>query len=125
MSKFIRLLTLTLALVCTFISCKKDEDVVYGGKPYSLDGTTWTSSMSEDGEYTSFHFLSGMQYEKRILDKNAILVESEPIGVYRLEMSNGRRLIVFYTNRGSRVNSLFIDYNKGTMQREGDVYWKQ
>ena len=113
-----------VALTTIFVSCKKDEDIE-GGKPYPLAGTTWINRLSGNRGYDVYKFISGETYQRQTLDKNAILVESEPIGVYRLEMSNGRRLIVFYTNRGSRVNSLFIDYNKGTMQREGDVYWKQ
>ncbi|WP_297176968.1 hypothetical protein [uncultured Porphyromonas sp.] len=124
MSKFIRLFVLIIGVVSLFSSCKKDEDIE-GGKPYPLAGTTWINRLSGNRGYDVYKFISGETYQRQTLDKNAILVESEPIGVYRLEMSNGRRLIVFYTNRGSRVNSLFINYNEGTMQREGDVYWKQ
>jgi lipoprotein len=121
MSKFIRIFVLIIGVVSLFSSCKKDEDIE-GGKPYPLAGTTWINRLSGNRGYDVYKFISGETYQRQTLDKNAILVESEPIGVYRLEMSNGRRLIVFYTNRGSRVNSLFIDYNEGTMQREGDVY---
>ena len=124
MSKFIRIFVLIIGVVSLFSSCKKDEDIE-GGKPYPLAGTTWINRLSGNRGYDVYKFISGETYQRQTLDKNAILVESEPIGVYRLEMSNGRRLIVFYTNRGSRVNSLFIDYNEGTMQREGNVYWKQ
>ena len=124
MSKFIRIFVLIIGVVSLFSSCKKDEDIE-GGKPYPLAGTTWINRLSGNRGYDVYKFISGETYQRQTLDKNAILVESEPIGVYRLEMSNGRRLIVFYTNRGSRVNSLFINYNEGTMQREGDVYWKQ
>ncbi len=124
MNKFIRLFILVVGIITLLSSCKKDEDIE-GGKPYPLAGTTWVHRLSRDRGYDVYKFISRETYQRQTLDKNAILVESEPIGVYRLEMSNGRRLIVFYTNRGSRVNSLFIDYNEGTMQREGDVYWKQ
>ena len=124
MNKFIRLFILVVGIITLLSSCKKDEDIE-GGKPYPLVGTTWINRLSGNRGYDVYKFISGETYQRQTLDKNAILVESEPIGVYRLEMSNGRRLIVFYTNRGSRVNSLFIDYNEGTMQREGDVYWKQ
>lgn len=124
MSKFIRLFVLIIGVVSLFSSCKKDEDIE-GGKPYPLAGTTWVNRLSRDRGYDVYKFISGETYQRQTLDKNAILVESEPIGVYRLVTSDGRRLIVFYDNRGSQVNSLFIDYNKGTMQRWGDVYWKQ
>ena len=124
MSKFIRIFVLIIGVVSLLSSCKKDEDIE-GGKPYPLAGTTWISRLSGNRGYDVYKFISGETYQRQTLDKNAILVESEPIGVYRLETFNGRRLIVFYSNRGSRVNSLFIDYNEGTMQREGDVYWKQ
>lgn len=124
MNKFIRLFILVVGIITLLSSCKKDEDIE-GGKPYPLAGTTWINRLSGNRGYDVYKFISGETYQRQTLDKNAILVESEPIGVYRLEMSNGRRLIVFYTNRGSRVNSLFIDYNEGTMQREGDAYWKQ
>ena len=93
--------------------------------PYPRAGTSWIYRLSGNRGYDVYKFISGKTYQRQTLDKNAILVESEPIGVYRLETSDGRRLIVFYDNRGSLVNSLFIDYNKGTMQRWGDVYWKQ
>ena len=124
MNKFIRLFILVVGIVTLLSSCKKDEDIE-GGKPYPLAGTTWINRLSENRGYDVYKFISGKTYQRQTLDKNAILVESEPIGVYRLVTSDGRRLIVFYDNRGSQVNSLFIDYNKGTMQREGDVYWKQ
>ncbi|MFC2755150.1 MAG: hypothetical protein ACFN22_01435 [Porphyromonas pasteri] len=124
MSKFIRLLTFTLALVCTFISCKKDEDVVYGGKPYNLDGTTWTSSMSEDGEYTSFHFLSGMQYEKRILDKNAVLTEVELKGRYDIVKYEGRWRVRLYRGNDPRY-AMYVDFDKGVMTDQGEEYRKQ
>ena len=124
MNKFIRLFILVLGIVSFLSSCKKDEDIE-GGKPYPLAGTTWINRLSENRGYDVYKFISGKTYQRQTLDKNAILVESEPIGVYRLVTSDGRRLIVFYDNRGSQVNSLFIDYNKGTMQRWGDVYWKQ
>jgi len=124
MSKFIRIFVLIIGVVSLFSSCKKDEDIE-GGKPYPLAGTTWISRLSGNRGYDVYKFISRETYQRQTLDKNAILVGSEPIGVYRLETFNGRRLIVFYSNRGSRVNSLFIDYNEGTMEREGDVYWKQ
>ena len=124
MSKFIRIFVLIIGVVSLLSSCKKDEDIE-GGKPYPLAGTTWISRLSGNRGYDVYKFISRETYQRQTLDKNAILVESEPIGVYRLEMSNGRRLIVFYDNRGFQVNSLFIDYNEGTMEGEGDVYWKQ
>ena len=124
MSKFIRIFVLIIGVVSLFSSCKKDEDIE-GGKPYPLAGTTWINRLSRDRGYDVYKFISRETYQRQTLDKNAILVESEPIGVYRLETSNGRRLIVFYDNRGFQVNSLFIDYNEGTMEGEGDVYWKQ
>ena len=124
MSKFIRIFVLIIGVVSLFSSCKKDEDIE-GGKPYPLAGTTWVNRLSRDRGYDVYKFISRETYQRQTLDKNAILVESEPIGVYRLETSNGRRLIVFYDNRGFQVNSLFIDYNEGTMEGEGDVYWKQ
>ena len=124
MSKFIRIFVLIIGVVSIFSSCKKDEDIE-GGKPYPLAGTTWVNRLSRDRGYDVYKFISRETYQRQTLDKNAILVESEPIGVYRLETSNGRRLIVFYDNRGFQVNSLFIDYNEGTMEGEGDVYWKQ
>jgi lipoprotein len=124
MSKFIRIFVLIIGVVSLFSSCKKDEDIE-GGKPYPLAGTTWISRLSGNRGYDVYKFISRETYQRQTLDKNAILVESEPIGVYRLETSNGRRLIVFYDNRGFQVNSLFIDYNEGTMEGEGDVYWKQ
>lgn len=124
MSKFIRIFVLIIGVVSLFSSCKKDEDIE-GGKPYPLAGTTWISRLSGNRGYDVYKFISRETYQRQTLDKNAILVGSEPIGVYRLETFNGRRLIVFYSNRGSRVNSLFVDYNEGTMEREGDVYWKQ
>lgn len=124
MSKFIRIFVLIIGVVSLLSSCKKDEDIE-GGKPYPLAGTTWISRLSGNRGYDVYKFISRETYQRQTLDKNAILVESEPIGVYRLETSNGRRLIVFYDNRGFQVNSLFIDYNEGTMEGEGDVYWKQ
>ena len=124
MGKFIRLLTLTLALVCTFISCKKDEDAVYGGKPYKLDGTTWTSTMSEDGEYTSFHFLPGMQYEKRILDKNAVLTEVELKGRYDIVKYDGRWRVRLYRGNDPRY-AMYVDFDKGIMTDQGEEYRKQ
>ena len=124
MSKFIRIFVLIIGVVSLFSSCKKDEDIE-GGKPYPLAGTTWINRLSGNRGYDVYKFISRETYQRQTLDKNAILVESEPIGVYRLETSNGRRLIVFYDNRGFQVNSLFIDYNEGTMEGEGDVYWKQ
>lgn len=124
MSKFIRIFVLIIGVVSLLSSCKKDEDIE-GGKPYPLAGTTWISRLSGNRGYDVYKFISRETYQRQTLDKNAILVESEPIGVYRLETSNGRRLIVFYDNRGFQVNSLFIDYNEGSMEGEGDVYWKQ
>ena len=124
MSKFIRIFVLIIGVVSLLSSCKKDEDIE-GGKPYPLAGTTWISRLSGDRGYDVYKFISGETYQRQTLDKNAILVGSEPIGVYRLETFDGRRLIVFYDNRGFQVNSLFIDYNEGTMEGEGDVYWKQ
>ena len=124
MSKFIRIFVLIIGVVSLLSSCKKDEDIE-GGKPYPLAGTSWISRLSGDRGYDVYKFISGETYQRQTLDKNAILVGSEPIGVYRLETFDGRRLIVFYDNRGFQVNSLFIDYNEGTMEGEGDVYWKQ
>ena len=124
MSKFIRIFVLIIGVVSLLSSCKKDEDIE-GGKPYPLAGPTWVNRLSRDRGYDVYKFISRETYQRQTLDKNAILVESEPIGVYRLETSNGRRLIVFYDNRGFQVNSLCIDYNEGTMEGEGDVYWKQ
>lgn len=124
MSKFIRIFVLIIGVVSLLSSCKKDEDIE-GGKPYPLAGTTWINRLSGNRGYDVYKFISRETYQRQTLDKNAILVGSEPIGVYRLETFDGRRLIVFYSNRGSRVNSLFINYNEGTMQREGVVYRKQ
>ena len=99
MNKFIRLFILVVGFITLLSSCKKDEDIE-GGKPYPLAGTTWVNRLSRDRGYDVYKFISRETYQRQTLDKNAILVESEPIGVYRLETSNGRRLIVFYDNRG-------------------------
>ena len=124
MSRFIRLLALTLALVCTFISCKKDEDAVYGGKPYSLDGTTWTSRLSSSGRYTVFHFLSGGRYERRILDKNAILIDVDIRDSYTIRKADGRWYIdLYYIGRPRFL--MHVNFDEGVMIEQGVEYRKQ
>jgi len=80
--------------------------------------------MSDDGEYTSFRFLSGMQYEKRILDKNAVLTEIELKGRYDIVKHDGKWRVRLYRGNDPRY-AMYVDFNKGVMTDQGEEYRKQ
>ena len=80
--------------------------------------------MSDDREYTSFRFLSGMQYEKRILDKNAVLTEIELKGRYDLVKHDGKWRVRLYRGNDPRY-AMYVDFDKGVMIDQGEEYRKQ
>lgn len=124
MSKILRLLLSTVALVCTLLSCSKEDPFVEGGRPYNLDGTTWTSRLSSSGRYTVFHFLSGGRYERRILDKNAILIDVDIRGSYTIRKADGRWYIdLYYIDRPRFL--MHVNFDEGVMIEQGVEYRKQ
>lgn len=124
MSKILRLLLSTVALVCTLLSCSKEDPFVEGGRPYNLDGTTWTSRLSSSGRYTVFHFLSGGRYERRILDKNAILIDVDIRDRYTIRKADGRWYIdLYYIDRPRFL--MHVNFDEGVMIEQGVEYRKQ
>lgn len=124
MSKILRLLLSTVALVCILLSCSKEDLLTEGGKPYSLDGTTWTSRLSSSGRYTVFHFLSGGRYERRILDKNAILIDVDIRDSYTIRKADGRWYVdLYYIGRPRFL--MHVNFDEGVMREQGVEYRKQ
>lgn len=124
MSKILRLLLSTVALVCILLSCSKEDDFVEGGRPYPLDGTTWISRLSSSEKYIAFHFLPGGRYERRILDKNAILIDVDIKGSYTIEKDDGKWYVELEYIGRPRFR-MHVNFDDGVMTEQGFVYRKQ
>ena len=59
-----------------------------------------------------------MQYEKRILDKNAVLTEVELKGRYDIVKYDGRWRVRLYRGNDPRY-AMYVDFDKGVMIDQG------